>query len=170
MESKKVEAWSILLLRIRKRLQLSQMRLADRIGTDHTTLVRWERGEFVPSYKYRQTIESLAQEAGLGSLSDIVELVTHSPFPMILVSQENIVVAASESSGFMEGYGTDEQTPADEKGFFAQFREDLATSGFWDLKMSKMDYSFEPDEQARRAILVPVVVRGEVYALVQKAW
>jgi transcriptional regulator with XRE-family HTH domain len=150
-------------------LEISQTKLADRIGTDQVTLSRWERGEFAPSYKYRRTIEQLAQEAGLASLNDIVGLVTHSPFPMILVSRELIVVAASQSSGFSEGFGTAEQTPDDERDFFAKFRLDVEASGFWDLKTSKLDYAFEIEGLTRKAIMVPVVVHGEVYALVQKA-
>lgn len=161
--------WSGILKKIRKQTGLSQGGLADLLKTDQPTISRWERCLFAPSAIFQQKIEALAGQVGVATLHDAVAVVAHSPFPMILVSREMMVIAASISSGFEIGKTTIEQTAIEEQSFLERFSHDIAESGFWEQSVEKMDYAFEVNGKHRRAVLVPVVMQGIVYALVQKA-
>lgn len=148
---------------------MSQGGLADLLRTDQPTVSRWERRLFVPSPAFQRLIESIAADAGVATLHDVAAVVMHSPFPMILVSQDMRVIAASSSSGFEVDRTTMEQTPEEERSFLMQFTEEVAASGFWEQRVEKFDYEFCLGNERRKAVLVPVVMQGSVYALVQKA-
>lgn len=162
--------WSGVLKKIRKQAGLSQGALAELLETDQPTVSRWERRMFVPSPLFQEKLEQCASRFGIATLHDIVAVVKHSPFPMILVSRDMMVMAASVTSGFEAGRTTIEQTPPEERHFLMQFSENISVSGFWDRTIEKLDYEFEIEQQRRRAVVVPVVMQGAVYALVQKAW
>ncbi|MEY4685772.1 MAG: Antitoxin component of bacterial toxin-antitoxin system, MqsA [Pseudomonadota bacterium] len=161
--------WSAIVRKIRRQAGLSQSGLADLLGTDQPTVSRWERRLFVPSLAFQILIESRARDLGIATLQDVAAIVTHSPFPMILVSKSMMVIAASVSSGFSVGLTTLEQTPEDEQSFLRTFSEDVAASGFWEQRVDKLDYEFCLGDERRKAVLVPVVMQGDVFALVQKA-
>ena len=162
--------WSGILKKIRRQSGLSQGALADLLETDQPTVSRWERSLFVPSIAFQERIESFASQLGVATLHDVVAVVSHSPFPMILVSKDMMVVAASVSSGFEVGRTTIDQTPPEEREFLIKFSNDVADSGFWEQTVEKLDYEFEAGGHRRLAVLVPVVMQGEIYAFVQKAW
>lgn len=162
--------WSSVLRRIRQQAGLSQGDLASILETDQPTVSRWERKLFIPSTSFREKIEMLAQEHGVATLHDMAAAVTYSPFPMILVSSDLMVVAASASSGFVAHLTVIEQTPEEEQGFFDHFSRHVEAAGFWTQLVDKLDYEFEHGEERRKAVLVPVIMQGKVYALVQKAW
>jgi transcriptional regulator with XRE-family HTH domain len=161
--------WSAILRKIRRQAGLSQGGLADLLRTDQPTISRWERRLFVPSPAFQRLIESIATEFGVATLHDVAAVVMHSPFPMILVSQEMMVIAASASSGFEADRTTIDQTPEEERAFLRKFSEEVAASGFWEQRIEKFDYEFCLGDERRKAVLVPVVMQGAVYALVQKA-
>jgi len=161
--------WSGIVRKIRKQAGLSQGELADRLRTDQPTVSRWERRLFVPSPAFQRLIESIATEFGVSTLHDMAAVVMHSPFPMILVSQDMMVIAASSSIGFEVGRTTIEQTPEEVRAFLRQFSEDVAASGFWEQRVEKLDYAFCLGEERRKAVLVPVVMQDHVFALVQRA-
>lgn len=161
--------WSTILRKIRKQAGLSQSDLADLLRTDQPTVSRWERQLFVPSSNFQTLIEGIAQEFGIVTLHDVAAIVSHSPFPIILVSQDTMVIAASATSGFVVDRTVADQTPEEEKAFFQKFSEDIESSGFWEQRVAKLDYEFTLGQENRKAVLVPVVMQGEVYALVQKA-
>lgn len=162
--------WSAILRKIRKQAGLSQGGLADLLRTDQPTVSRWERRLFVPSPAFQRLIETIAEDAGVATLHGVAAMVMHSPFPMILVSQEMRVIAASVSSGFEVGRTTMEQTPEEERANLQRFTQEVAASGFWEQRIEKLDYEFCVGDERRKAVLVPVVMQGAVYALVQKAW
>ncbi|MDP3520696.1 MAG: helix-turn-helix transcriptional regulator [Hydrogenophaga sp.] len=164
--------WSVLIRQLRASLHWSQADLAARMRTDQATVSRWERGVFLPSPSARRTLEKLALDAGVQSLAG-VELIVHvSPFPMILVDRHRVVIAASATSGFLRGRSVVDQTPDDERPHLIAFCEALDDGGFWDLATQsvpgKLDYAFERGIETAGAVVVPVVVNGDTYALVQK--
>src|SRR5262249_46325744 len=56
---------SSLLRAIRRKLDLSQEQLAERLGTSFTTINRWEGGTNAPQRAKREAIEELARECGV---------------------------------------------------------------------------------------------------------
>jgi transcriptional regulator with XRE-family HTH domain len=161
--------WARLIRCIRQAAQLSQTELSERLGTDQGTVSRWERGVSIPQHDTQKLLDGLARELGLSSLEDIANIVRFSPFPMILVDRAAIVIAASATSGFSEGLDCIAQTPAEERAYLIAFDRALAESGFWDHQCSHFEYEFKLDSVVRRAVVVPVPIRGDMYALVQKA-
>ena len=86
--------WSAILRKVRRQAGISQSGLADLLGTDQPTVSRWERRLFVPSPAFQRLIESIAGDFGVATLHDVAAMVMHSPFPMLLVSQDMRVIAA----------------------------------------------------------------------------
>jgi transcriptional regulator with XRE-family HTH domain len=162
--------WAHLIRDLRQIGSLSQTELSDRLETDQGTVSRWERGISTPQHSTRKLIDRIAGELGLATLDDLTTVVRFSPFPMILVAQEGVVIAASATSGFTAGATCIEQTPEEERGHLVEFNEALAEAGFWTLRCSKIDYEFLSNGQVRCAVVIPISIRGEIYALVQKAW
>lgn len=164
--------WSALIRQIRATLHWSQEDLAARMKTDQATISRWERCVVLPGPAARRTLERLAQEAGVRTLAGIELLIRVSPFPMILVDRHRVVKAASDSSGFVVGTCVVAQTPADEQPHLVAFCDALDQGGFWDMATQALprtfDYAFERGIEIAGAIVVPMVVNGDTYALVQK--
>jgi transcriptional regulator with XRE-family HTH domain len=162
--------WTKLVKSLRNALQLSQAEFAESLGIDQATVSRWERGLNDPQYSMRKILDELARDAGLATLEDLGNVVTASPFPMILVGQRQEVFAASASSGFAPHRPVAEQTPPEERLFLEDFAEQLDSAGFWTGQCPRFDYEFRAETETRRAIVTAVTIRGEVFALVQKAW
>ena len=144
------------------------MELSDRLGTDQGTISRWERGMATPQHESRKQIHALARKLCLPTLHDLSSVVHYSPFPMILVDRHMTVIAASVKSGFSVGISCLDQTPEEERPALERFGEALDAVGFWDQRCSKFDYEFRAGDELRRAIVIPVSLRGDVFALVQK--
>ena len=49
----------------RKKLNLSQEKLAAKLGVSFSTVNRWEKGHSYPSYKAQSRFESLCKENGI---------------------------------------------------------------------------------------------------------
>lgn len=96
-------------------------------------------------------------------------MVNASPFPMILVDRRGYVVAASASSGFVAGGTTMERTPIEERALLSEFERTLEDAGFWEKARPRHDYDVRVGGEHRRAVVTAVSMRGEVYALVQRA-
>ncbi len=161
--------WARLILDIRRAAQLSQTQLSDCLGTDQGTISRWERGLAIPQHESRKQIDELARKLCLATLHDLSSVVHYSPFPMILVDRDMMVIAASEKSGFSVGISCLDQTEEQERPCLQQFGEALDTAGFWDQLCPKFDYEFRLGQEVRRAVVIAVPLRGDVFALVQKA-
>ena len=163
--------WSRLCRTLRQSLNLTQSQMAERLGTDQTSVSRWERGLTEPQFEMRQLMEGLAQGQGLATLDHIVIAVRLSPFPMILVDRHSRVIAASSSSGFTAGVSVFDETPAEERENLAQFNTLLESSGFWEQRCDHFNYEADINGQRRlAAVITAIVIRGTIYALVQKAW
>lgn len=162
--------WSGVLRKIRQQAGLGQEDLATILGTNQPTVSRWERRLHIPAESFQIKIETLAASHGVATLHDMVAVVTYSPFPMILVSKDLMVIAASASSGFTAHRTVMEQTPGEEQAFFNRFSAYVSSTGFWEQLVPKLDYEFELGEERRKAVLVPIVMQDKIYALVQKAW
>jgi transcriptional regulator with XRE-family HTH domain len=163
--------WSKLCRNLRQALNLTQIQMAERLGTDQTCVSRWERGLTEPQFEMRQLIEGLAQGQGLATLDHIVIAVRLSPFPMILVDRQSRVIAASSCSGFTAGVSVFDETPADERENLEHFNARLESSGFWDHRCDHLHYEAEINGKRQlAAVVTAIVIRGAVYALVQKAW
>lgn len=50
---------------VRKKLNLSQEKLAAKLGVSFSTVNRWEKGHSFPSYKAQSQFESLCKEKGI---------------------------------------------------------------------------------------------------------
>jgi transcriptional regulator with XRE-family HTH domain len=161
--------WPGLIRDIRHARHWSQAELGEQLGTDQASVSRWERGVIHPGFEIQQQLEALAQQTGLQSLFGLETVVRASPFPMILVDRSQMVVASSASSGFVSGKTCVEQAAPDERRYLAAFAEELKKQDFWSASSgTRIDYAFFRGVEVAGAVLVPVVVRGEVYALVQK--
>jgi DNA-binding XRE family transcriptional regulator len=162
--------WARLTKSIRDSHNLSQEQLAEQLGIDQGTVSRWERGLTAPHYDIRKLLDAMARDSGLATLGDLAEMVTASPFPMVLVDHDQVVFAASASSGFVADTSIVEQTPVEERAFLQAFIDRLVAAGFWDGRTSRVDYEFTAGDDVRRAVVVAIAVRGQIFALVQKAW
>lgn len=160
--------WSSLIVHVRSTLRLNQDAFAEKLKTTQATVSRWENGEVVPSLRNQQLIEELAAAANLASINGLVRIVNASPFPMILTDRATTVLAASESSGFIAGSSVVEQTPEDERRNFIKFTEAVVASGFWEEEGRQFDYEFKGGSERRRAVVQSIMIRGVVYAVVQR--
>jgi transcriptional regulator with XRE-family HTH domain len=155
---------------LRAELQISQSQLSERLNIDQATVSRWERGLVEPHYEMRRHLHEMAVHSGLWVLEDLTNLVNFSPFPMILVDRSQKVYAASIKSGFKTKEAVTDQTPPEERAFLQAFIERLEVAGFWEGRCRKFDYQFPADGETRSAIVMPVRIHGDIFALVQKAW
>ncbi len=162
--------WASLLKELRRVCNVSQVDLARQLGINQASVSRWERGLTEPHFEARRTLDRMARELGLAVLEDVVTVVRSSPFPMILVDRQARVIAASKCSGFQKERTLEEQTPPDERGQLRDFKATLAREGFWEHKCPSLEYEAYVDRQVRRAVVSAISIRGEVFALVQKAW
>jgi transcriptional regulator with XRE-family HTH domain len=162
------EYWSSLAVQVRNELKLNQQAFAEKLRTTQATISRWENGEALPSLRNQQLIEELAGAANLASINGLMKIVNASPFPMMLTDRASNVLAASESSGFKAGHSVIEQTPEEERNHFARFAEAVTATGFWDEDGKRFDYLFEAGGRRRRAVVQSILVRGNVYAVVQR--
>jgi transcriptional regulator with XRE-family HTH domain len=160
--------WSRLTRQLRQGLCQSQEQFAATMGTNQATVSRWETGANTPSYEARQRLVRMTGELGLAMLDELADVVRVSPFWMVLADRSGVVVAASASSGFSEGRGTLEQTPTEERDSVKAFERSLAQSGFWDGQGRRTDYRFHHNGEVRTAVVMPVTIKGDVYALVQR--
>jgi hypothetical protein len=139
------------------------------MGTNQATVSRWETGANTPSYDARQRLVQMTGELGLTMLDELVDVVRVSPFPMVLADRSGMIVAASASSGFTEGRSTLEQTPAEEREAFKAFETAIAQAGFWNGHGRRFDYRFSHNGEVRFAVVMPVTIKGDVFALVQRS-
>ena len=162
--------WAKLIKSLRDSLHISQNQFSERLDIDQATVSRWERGLTEPQYEMRKILHKMARDAGLATLGDLKCIVNFSPFPMILVDSCQKVYAASVSSGFKTNQSVSEQTPLEEQTFLQNFNDQLEAAGFWKGDCPKFDYEFRTETGTRLAIVIAITIRGEVFALVQKAW
>lgn len=162
--------WSRLTRQLRHALCQSQEQFAATMGTNQATVSRWETGANTPSYEARQRLVHMTGELGLTMLDELVDVVRVSPFPMLLADRSGMIVAASASSGFAEGRSTLEQTPDEEQEAFKAFEATIAQGGFWNGQGRRFDYTFSQNGEVRTAVVMPVTIKGDVYALIQRSW
>ena len=162
--------WAKLIKSLRYSLHISQNQFSERLDIDQATVSRWERGLTEPQYEMRKILHEMARDAGIATLGDLKCIVNFSPFPMILVDSCQKVHAASMSSGFKTNQSVTEQTPPEEQTFLQNFIDQLEAAGFWEGECPKFDYEFRTETETRLAIVIAITIRGEIFALVQKAW
>ena len=162
--------WSRLTRQLRHALCQSQEQFAATMGTNQATVSRWETGANTPSYEARQRLVQMTGELGLTMLDELVDVVRVSPFPMLLADRSGMIVAASASSGFAEGRSTLEQTPGEEREAFKAFETSIAQGGFWNGQGRRFDYTFSQNGEVRAAVVMPVTIKGDIYALIQRSW
>lgn len=167
-ELKAPDYWSSLLTHIRQAKNWSQQQLAVELGVSRDTVSRWEQESKYPSLDNQIRIGELASSINVASVYGIVEVINISPFPMILTNKNDMVLAASKSSGFVSGKTVIEQTPEDERENYSNFSKMVASTGFWEKSGNTFEYGFEIDGQQRKAIIHSVGSRGHIFALVQK--
>ncbi len=160
--------WPSLIGQVRSILQLNQHAFAEKLGTTQASVSRWEKGERIPLPEFQGKIERMAQETRVESINGLLKIVEASPFPIIITDEFANVLAASSSSGFRSGLAVFDQTPEDEQENFKKFSEALRMSGFWKEDGIRYDYQFLTGAYLRRAVVQSIMVRGIVYAVVQR--
>lgn len=167
-EMKAPSYWSLLLAQLRKNKGWSQADLANHIGVSRETVSRWEAEATYPSIKQQKKIGLLAEDLNIASVYGIIEVVNHSPYPMILTDINDYVLAASVCSGFDVGSTVVEQTPEDERENYLMFSKQVAGTGFWEKEDNILEYEFVDGDEKRRAVVQSVGSRGHIFALVQR--
>jgi transcriptional regulator with XRE-family HTH domain len=169
MEPQKArEYWPSLIMAIRHAQQWSQSTFASEVDSSQETVSRWESGAVIPSRQKQNRIEQIAEGANISSLGGISNIVRLSPYSMLLCDGNDLVIAASESSGFQEGRTALSQTPEFQHAYFEQFSMDLKSSGFWAESGRSHQYSFSsPAHGEFRAVLVSIKIQGAIYCVVQ---
>ena len=162
--------WAKLIKSLRDSLQISQNQFSERLDIDQATVSRWERGLCEPQYEMRKILHEMACHSGLETFEYLTNTVNFSPFHMILVDRWQRVYAASMSSGFKTDQPVTHQTPPEEQAFLQQFIGQLTAAGFWEGSCQKFDYEFHAEAETRCAVVMPVTIHSEIFALVQKAW
>lgn len=170
MRKSQAPYWGEFIAQLRQTKCLTQGQLANLLDTDQATISRWECGISEPRIAIRQKLESLAKDTHGVTLAEAINLVRSSPFPMLLVSQTHVILAASASSGFQEGKTNLEQTPEAERACLQAYQAELEQSGFWQMQAPRLDYAYNNSEESRKAVVTSISIAGETYALVQKAW
>lgn len=138
------------------------------LETKQANISRWESGGITPKREFQERLEGLATELGIQSLQGLLLVVRASPFPMLLTDRDGLVVGASASSGFSEGQSVLEQTPIDERSYFAEFRKALEDRNFWSSGGNRYDYSFQKNDQKFSAVVVSVEVQSITFSIVQR--
>lgn len=162
------EYWPTLIQAIRQARQWSQTTFAIEVDSSQETVSRWERGSVIPSRRMQKRIEQLAEGANISSLGGIANIVRLSPYPMLLCDGNDLVIAASENSGFEEGRTALSQTPKFQHAYFEEFSTELKSSGFWTESGRSYKYSFSsPAHGEFQAVLVSIKIQGAIYCVVQ---
>lgn len=160
--------WPALITQIRLTRKMSQEDFAEAVFSNQATVSRWEKGQVIPSFDKQKKIEKLAEDVGLSTLAGVAVVVRASPFAMLLVDRNGLVMAASKSSGFQEGEGLEGQLSPREIQNYALFRQKLEDANFWKEGGSHFCYEFEDHSTWTSSIVVSVGIRGSVFAVVQK--
>jgi hypothetical protein len=71
--------------------------------------------------------------------------------------------------GRKSGFKVLEQTPDEEREHFRAFSDSIDASGFWEQDGVRFDYEFRQGGETRRAIAQSIGIRGNVFAVVQRA-
>lgn len=162
------EYWPSLIVAIRHARQWSQTFFASEVDSSQETVSRWESGAVIPSRQKQKRIEQLAEGANISSLGGITNIVRLSPYPMLLCDGNDLVIAASESSGFQEGRSALSQTPAFQQTYFEEFSQELKSSDFWVESGQSRKYHFSsPTHGEFSAVLVSIKIHSAIYCVVQ---
>lgn len=160
--------WPALISHIRSTRNMSQEDFAEAVFSNQATVSRWEKGQVVPSFDKQKKIEKLAENAGLSTLAGVAVVVRASPFAMLLVDMDGLIMAASQTSGFQEGLSVEDQISSIEINNYTHFREELDRSEFWKEGGKQFVYEFREQSTWSSSIVVSVGIRGQVFAVVQK--
>jgi transcriptional regulator with XRE-family HTH domain len=160
--------WPALISQIRSSKNMSQEDFAEAVFSNQATVSRWEKGQVVPSFEKQKKIEKLAEDTGLSTLAGVAIVVRGSPFAMLLVDHDGLVMAASQSSGFREAEIIRDQLPSGEVENYERFRNTLDQAGFWKAGGNLFNYDFQEKSAWASSIVVSVGIRGSVFAVVQK--
>ena len=160
--------WPTLILAIRHARHWSQTAFANEVESSQEPVSRWESGAVIPSRQKQRRIEQLAEGANISSLGGISNIVRLSPYPMLLCARNDIIIAASETSGFHEGRTALSQTPEFQHAYFKEFSQGMKSSGFWEESGRSQNYDFiSPVHGEFKAVLVSIKIQGAIYCVVQ---
>lgn len=161
--------WPSLLQQMRACLNLSQESLADLLETNQATISRWEKGLVAPSYDKQKKIEKIASESNITSLGGIVELVRNSPSRMLVVDEDNFVIASSPTSEWIENTTVPDQLSSSATHHYKIVTQVLQDSGFWKGSGGLvLNYDYNDGNRIWRSVITSVVVRSRVYAVIQQ--
>ena len=161
--------WSLLIAQIRTSLNLSQEAFAAEVFSNQATVSRWEKGLVVPSYDKQKRIEMLAAQGGVASLGGLVEVARNSPNRILIVDENDFVIAASQSSEWVDNQYVLDQLSDAAIPAYRELKTFIEGSNFWIGKGGeKIDHSFNDGKRTWVSVIVSVVIRGKIYAVIQQ--
>lgn len=161
--------WALLIAQIRTSLNLSQEAFAAAIFSNQATVSRWEKGLVVPSYDKQKRIEMLASQGGVASLGGLVEVVRSSPNRMIIVDENDFVIAASGSSEWIDNQFVLDQLSDAAMPAYRELKKIIKECNFWTSRGGeKIDHSFNDGQRTWVSVIISVAIRGKIYAVIQQ--
>jgi transcriptional regulator with XRE-family HTH domain len=166
----KIGYWPALISQIRNTMNMSQEAFAEAVFSNQATVSRWEKGLVVPTYEKQARIEKLASETNVVSLGGIVEVIRDSPHRMLLIDQNNFIIAASKSSEWEDNKTIAEQlTSSLAHKEYERILKTINKNTFWKSKGGeKLESSFRDDTRVWKSVITSIAIRGVVYAVVQQ--
>ena len=149
---------------------MSQEAFAEAVFSNQATVSRWEKGLIVPTYDKQARIEKLASDTNVVSLGGIVEVIRDSPHRMLLIDQNNFIIASSKSSEWEDNKTIEEQLISSfAHKEYERILKTINTTSFWKSKGGeKLESSFRDESRVWKSVITSIAVRGVVYAVVQQ--
>ena len=111
----------------------------------------------------------LAALGGVASLGGLVEVVRNSPNRMLVVDENDFVIAASQSSEWVDNKRVLDQLSDAAIPAYRELKNFIKDSNFWIGKGGeKIDYSFNDGKRTWDSVIVSVAIRGKIYAVIQQ--
>jgi transcriptional regulator with XRE-family HTH domain len=169
-QDNKIGYWPALISQIRNTMSMSQEAFAEAVFSNQATVSRWEKGLVVPTYEKQARIEKLASETNVVSLGGIVEVIRDSPHRMLLIDQNNFIIAASRTSEWEDSKTIGEQlTNSLAHKEYERISKTINKTNFWKSKGGeKLESSFNDGARLWNSVITTISIRGVVYAVVQQ--
>lgn len=169
-QGNKIGYWPALISQIRNSANMSQEAFAEAVLSNQATVSRWEKGLVVPTYEKQARIEKLASETNVVSLGGIVEVIRDSPHRMLLIDQNNFIIAASRTSEWEDSKTIREQLSNSlAHKEYERISKTISKTNFWKSKGGeKLESSFNDGERLWNSVITAISIRGIVYAVVQQ--
>ena len=108
-------------------------------------------------------------QSGVASLGGLVQVIRNSPHRMLLVDEHGFIIAASTSSEWIDNQNVIDQLSEKAISNYHKLSKIIDESVFWKRDGGyRLDNDFDDGEKIWYSVITSVVVRGTIYAVVQK--